>query len=343
MLLFSLGLFHEFYKSSLEETYGTTEASIRFREQTINKSQLMEMLNQMDADILENLIVMPRGFFQEDEQTFETWFYFAFVMKDGKMCLAEEIYDNLINSNFWIEGNYFTSEQYENGEHVAIAGYRWDEEGYKYKMQDNMVVVDGVSYRCIGKLNATDTPWVPFTTVTDNFGMVDVVFGTRGHGNLMTKSEYVAIVDAARSTFGDEVEISDYPIESAANKGIYYSIFLICIIIAIITAIIYAVLYQYIVLARKRTLGIFRLSGLSIRRAKRMYTAECMILAVVSYLCAFLIFYFVLYPKACAQYYYFDEAYTAGNYLLFTVIYMSILYGIVKWMICANVKEQIWR
>jgi len=238
------------------------------------------------------------------------------------------------DAGMWISGSYFTEQQYEEGELVAVASVSevvneqlcWPE-GWKYKPVDGWITIDGRKYRCIGQAGIGDMPLIPFTTVEDDF-VIDAIY-FMPHG-IMKRKEYEAIVSVLTEFFPG-VEVPDYPVPDAEQTMIYRGIMMICVLIAVISALVYAVLYQYVIERRKRTLDIFRVSGLTIQSAQWIYMGECVLLLFICYGIALGLFRYILLPNLKNTYFYLEEVFTPKTYGLLGGCYMIVVYAIL-WM-----------
>lgn len=334
ILYAAYGIYSAVNKSLLESAYGSDDLTFNFTDSPSGyptKGQLMAVLDSINMEILEGLdIIVADGWFPDDVEKAGYEFDFIFRYSNGKISCAEQIHTNLVQSGLWRGGSFFNQQQYQQGELVAIAGTPDSElsqlADYPYNNADEYVIVDGKRYRCIGKQSAMNTPMIPFTTVADDLVLEWVAFGAKG---VMTRAEYIEITDAMHGQFPD-FDIPEYPVPDAEEGMIYKSILVICVLIAVISALVYAVLYQYIIDRRKRTLDIFRVSGLTLRQAHRIYLGECLLLLLVCYGIGISIFRYFIFPKLSDIYYYMEEAFSTKTYLILGAVYLLVVYVIMR-------------
>ncbi len=344
---FSFGIYHEFKRLSYEDIYGTKELCISFNglwNDNITKGEMMKVISLLDEDITNDIdYIFIVGYFPGDDIMVENKFEFHFAIRDGRITYVKDVYNNIVQLGFWVSGEYFTKSQYENGELVALCGGIYDpyygfDESYKYGDKDGYVYIDGKKYRCIGYQRATYTPWIPITTVSDDFNIEYIAFVTY---ETMTKKEYVTITSAIKEQFGDAADIPDYPIPDSDDTKLYNSIIIICILIAVISSVVYAVLYQYIIYQRKRNLNIYRICGFTLKNARKLYMTECMAIASVCYIISVIFFHAIILPQLEKIYYFIGESYSLSSYLQLGIIYFVIVYIILKIMMVTNLRNDI--
>lgn len=342
------GIYDSVNKSMLENEYGEAELWIDFDEDDPPpKSKLMQALDSISIETRNRLYYAVDGWFAEDigKPEYDQGYRFSFNFRYSgeNITCDEEVYKNLKESDSWVGGVYFTPQQYQNGEAVAVVGtpssYLEELDGYPYLYSvatGGFITIHGKKYRCIGKQEMVNTPLIPFTTAPDNFVIKWICFGTPER--VMTRAEYIEITSAIHTQFPD-LNLPEYPVPNAEEGMIYRSILIICVLIAIISAFVYAVLYQYIIDRRKRTLDIFRISGLTLHRAGRIYLGECLLLLVLCYGIGLLIFRYVLFPQLSLIYYYMEEAFSRKTYFVLGGIYLLIVYAVLRIKLIGGLKK----
>lgn len=347
VLNFSFGIFHEYQQRMLDNIYGINELQVQLGKSlfiNISKSECMNAVEALDSGVKNELrSIVINGHYPKDDQTFPYVFNFIFRFQNDKITNVSEIYSNLVNSGLWVTGDYFTELEYENAELVAIVGdHKMIKdaglENYAYCEQDGYVYVDGKKYKCIGIQSATYTPWIPFTTVENDFIVDDITFCSN---DVMSKKEYIVITDTMKDYFGDLVDIPDYPIPDIDTQRLYKNILIICILIAITTALIYIVIYQYVLYQRKRTLAICRICGLTWKQAYEMYMVECMLMAIICYIGATCIFHYVCLPWLITLYTYIEESYSIISYGKLAILYFVIIFVMLRIMLFSRIKVRI--
>jgi len=333
------GIYDSVNKSMLESEYGEAELWVDFDEDDYpQKAELMQALDSISVETRSHFDYAVDGWFAEDigKPEYDQGYRFSFNFRYSgeNITCVEEVYRNLKESDLWVEGVYFTPQQYQNGEAVAIVGtpdfYLEELEGYPYLYSvatGGFITIHGKKYRCIGKQEYINTPSIPFTTAPDDFVIKWICFETPGR--VMTRAEYIEITDAIRGQFPD-LAIPEYPVLDAEEGMIYRSILVICVLIAVISALVYAILYQYILDRRRRTLNIFRISGLTLQRAGRIYLGECLLLLALCYGIGLAVFRCFLFPQLSSIYYYMEEAFSGKTYLVLGGVYLLIVYTVLR-------------
>ena len=339
----SYGIYSSVNRDMLDAIYGEQDLWIDFEYSPSGyptKGELMEAIGSMDMAMLEELDTIALiGWFPGEVEKEGYDFDFNFRYSDGQITCMEQIYTNLVRSHLWKGGSYFTNQQYQQGELVAIAGtpdsYVEELTDYPYNEKDGYVTAGGKRYRCIGKQDAMNTPMIPFTTVEDDFVISWIIFGAK---SVMKRSEYIEIYEAMHARFPD-VPIPEYPVPSADDTMMYKSIMLISVLIAVLSALTYAVLYQYIMDRRKRTLDIFRVSGLTLKAAGRMYLGECMLILVICYGVAFGVFKLFVFPRLASVYCYMEDVFSNKIYIILGVLYFGIVYAILRFKLVRSFQK----
>ena len=182
-------------------------------------------------------------------------------------------------------------------------------------------------------------PTVPVTTLDDDIfvsGLM-VIFD-----HTVSRSVHEQIRNEFEQKFGDHVRVSNIAMPDVDGEKFYSTLTIVCIVMALISGLVLAVLYEYILLQRRRKLIIFRMCGLSLGKARRMYLSECLLICIVSLLVAVLLFEVGILPKAQTIYGYMGQSYTWKTCSILGLLYIGITMAVLSGMIRIKLHENIF-
>lgn len=347
VLCFSFGFYHHLEQKKLDGESGTKIVDIDFHDEerrTVNKGSMMEMLMQLDEDTLNGCNITMVGRYLEDKTDDPVVdhgllsFPMAFAIRDGKVTVSTLTQKEVEGSGSLSDGNYFSAEQIENGELVCLAGsenINWSgDEPQKWQEKyspgpDGKYTVDGKEYTCIGHIDSI-VPWVPVTTVADDCYIQQLYMEFE---KPVTRRIYTEITELLRETYGEMAEIPALDIQEVDSTKFYNTLLVLCVLLAAVSGIVVSVLYEYILLQRKRQLAVYRLCGMTRRKAEALYFLECLLLSAVLYLLAVLLFHFALLPYLEGTFEYIRASYSVYSYALLGILYTGIISVILYLMI----------
>lgn len=352
---FSFGFYHHLEQKKLDSSINTKELTISFQDESrsaVTKENLMEVLSQLDEDAYENCVISFEGRFISDrtenaaiDNTLLVVFM-PFCIKNGNIEVAP-LEKSWTEDNVIKDGNYFTAEQFNNGELVCLAPiegivYEGEEAQWAEKYsanEDGTYTVDGKEYTCIGHVDwYSVVPMVPITTVTDNCYIQRVSFS---YEDVLTRQNYTDITQLILENYGDLADIPSLDIPEIDSLKFYNTLLVLCILLIVMSGIILSILYEYVLLQRKRQLTIYRICGMTRGKAKLLYFLECFFIAIIIYLFAILFFHFLLLPYLSSTFKYLAASYTLYSYALLGVMYIGITSVILYIMICRQMKHNV--
>ncbi len=343
---FFFGLYHHLEQKQLEEQYGSRSVELTFSEaEAVTKEEVMSMLMEMKPDLLErcylSMGVLVPGERREDpimNSLLTTYTDFAVI---GETITVAPVGKMWQENNMLLDGDYFTKEQVEQGELVCLI-LREDLEFpipeqaaavEQYKRNENgKIVLNGQEYQCIGHIDGLSaSPYVPVTTLD---GQSEVVSLSFCFDDFVNRNDYESIEQTVFACFGDRVEMPDFEMPDRDSTKFYYTLTLLCVLMMGMSGVVLAMLYEYILLQRKRQLTIYLLCGLTLKRARVMYFAECFAISAVSYLMALLIFYFIMLPLISRAFTYISASYTPKTYGILGFLYATVISVLLYKLVC---------
>lgn len=355
VLCFSFGFYHHLEQKKLDRESGTMVVDIDFHDEerrTVTKGSMMDMLMQLDEDTLNGCDITMVGRYLEDKTDDPVIdhgvlsFPMSFTIQDGKVA-ASMLTQKEMEGSGDLDGSYFSAEQIENGELVCLArseDMNWSgDEPQKWQKKyspgpDGKYMVDGKKYTCIGHITTTLVPWVPVTTVADDCYIQQLYMEFE---KPVTRRMYTEITELVRETYGEMAEIPALDIQEVDSMKFYNTLLVLCVLLAAVSGIVLSVLYEYILLQRKKQLAVYRLCGMTRRKAEALYFLECLFLSVVLYLLAVLLFHFVLLPYLEGTFEYIRASYSLYSYALLGILYTGVISVILYLMICRQTGEHV--
>ncbi len=242
-------------------------------------------------------------------------------------------------------GRWFTDSELQRGEAVCIVDLKGLERDIlkpatiREKNGEKYMTLCGIEYKVIGTMARGESIIIPFTSAPKDMYLWDnfLVKFTEP----LTVEEHNKYVSLIKKYFGDMVD--DDTLEVATvniDKQYFYNTNIwLSVIIALAAAVNLAVLYRYVLMTRRKTLAIFRLTGAKKNKIRRIYIAETLGISVVIFaLCAVLFNYAVL-PWLIKYYPYCSEVYSIKVYGTMFLIYTLVSYIVLNIMIITHISK----
>lgn len=358
VILFSFGLYHHMEQKKMDARFGQQEVSMEFYDETYQvttKGAVIEACKELPQDILSQCYFYANIRFPGEEHLDNVYVDMLATMSvyysihNGKVTVAD-IGEDWKEQGALTKGEWFSAEQVENGELVCIVMdpsstyvYEGEEDkayGEQFALDDDgMCTVGGKRYTPIGYMRGGPMPTVPVTTLDDDIfvsGLM-VIFD-----HTVSRSVHEQIRNEFEQKFGDHVRVSDIAMPDVDGEKFYSTLTIVCIVMALISGLVLAVLYEYILLQRRRKLIIFRLCGLSLGKARRMYLLECLLICLVSLLVAVLLFEVGILPKAQKIYGYMGQSYTWKTCSILGLLYIGTTMAVLSGMIRIKLHKNIF-
>lgn len=342
---FSFGLYQEYNHQKIDAEYGVNRIVIQVNNtetRHITKGMLVDFSLNLDEETNNNCTCIATcGLINEDQ------FMLQYMVRDNKIVMSDEVAVNMVKNKFIVSGKYFSEEQFNNGELVALGEARFfningeyekNDESTKYLTDDGHYLINGKEYTCIGYSDYTFAPLVPITTLDDDVAIYYIIemFFT----NPITRKQYEDISNNVDIYFSDLAQMPELDIPDVDSTRFYNTIIIISIMISIISAIIFAILYKYILIQRRKSLTIFRLCGASRNKVILYYLCECMIISIPVYIISVFIYDIVMRKYLTLFYTYIEEAYNIRTYSIIFIIYIIISLIVLGIMINKNISKK---
>ena len=355
VMLFTFGLYHHLEQKKIDAKLGQTDLAIGFYGEdgtVVTKGEVVEACKELPQEVLDQCYFSASANTRDADRVDDesvTMIALHFSIRNGRISVAD-IGERLKKEKYIVEGNWFTAAQVENGERVCIAFdpsmtilYQ-NEKSEAYAKQfgpdrNGKYIVDGKEYTCIGYQDSVYVPLVPITTLEDDIVITQVgIFFDR----VINRKQYDAVKKVFERHFGNSVDIAPLATPDLDGTEFYATLTIACALMAMLSGIVMAMLYEYILLQRRRQLTIYRLCGVTLAKAKRMYMTECILITLVSMVIALVFFQGVILPWAEQIYEYIAESYTWKSYSILCCIYAGITLVVLSGMLQIKLSDNIF-
>ncbi|MCM1128245.1 MAG: hypothetical protein NC429_17475 [Lachnospiraceae bacterium] len=359
---FVFGFYHHLQEKKLEGEMDSKSFGIYFYDETrtiVTKGSLMETLLSLDDGIYEDCTIRLDGRFLGEESQYPgidnglLIAHMFFGIQDGKATVAPAG-ETMREGNVLVDGDYFTAEQIENGELVCLAlregtrfsGSNGEQEKWSEKYSpnaDGTYTVNGKNYTCIGHIDwISVVPWVPVTTVADDCYIKQAWFSYK---KTVPRRAYKEITNIVKNKYGDLAEVEALDFQEVDSVKFYNTLLVLCILLISMSGLTLSVLYQYVLLQRRKQLTIYRMCGLTNKKAKLLYFVECLFISTVIYLLAVVLFHFAILPYLCRFFEYIAASYTLYSYTVLGLLYVGIssliLYLMIQRQMGWNISDEL--
>lgn len=274
--------------------------------------------------------------------------------ENGMYKPTEEWYINTLQRGHWMWGEWFTDEQIANNEKVCVIGEELIEENYelrdkdfdyekkplaKKKGDDYYINIGGEEFRVIGMILSPDLVCTSLYSLPDDFA-IETTPELEFYKNL-TQKEYDSLVAIYEKYFSDRIISTPPELEIYDPEQVYYykTNMAISLFIAIVSAINFALLFNYIFDKRRRTMAVFRLTGCTANKVRRMYLTEIMLIMIPLIIICTILFNKYILPQLDGLFPYISQVYKTKVYLIMAGIYIGVSYIIMNIMIILHLRK----
>ena len=261
------------------------------------------------------------------------------------------------------EGRWITDEEIRNGDKVCVANPEYfasydnpdpdlsgeilydlyDDPDIKIETsgEDKYLNIRGTKYKIVGSENPhfNDTVFLPFFSTPDDFycGSYFEIKLTKP----LTVDEYNGFVDLFEECFGDMIDgdIPEMAMVNVDTQYFYNTNMWISVVIALAAAVNIAALFKYILSTRRKTLAIFKLTGATRGKIRRMYVTEVAVISIVVFLACTVIFRFLLLPTLVKYYPYVEDKYTLKVYGTMFLIYIALVIVTLNILVARYIRK----
>ena len=354
---FSFGFYHHLEQKKLDETVDANYVLVDFYDRRVTKGELMKVLPGFSEELLSKINLTPAVVWPEDLKepdgaidSWTNWFSLSFRYDNGEIKIDKDFEKNMKNAGNLIKGRYFTQEEMDNKELVCVMEdekVSWNGKGsyfanVKYHPDDNgKITIGGKKYTVIGQFkNYNPMPMVPVTTIEDNWYVAQLEIDIR-NGKNVTRSQYNEIKDYMEECFGDAATVEPLDLPEEDSEKFYNSLLLLCFVMVSLSGVVLSVLYEYVLLKRRKQITIYRICGMTRRKARGLYLGECILLSAGIYIVAVLLFQYGVLPHLKRSFEYIAASYTLSTYCRLGILYLMVTCLIEYGMIRRQLRDNI--
>ncbi len=354
---FSFGFYHHLEQKKLDETVDANYVLVDFYDTRVTKGELMKVLPGFSEELLSKINLTPAVVWPEDLKepdgaidSWTNWFSLSFRYDNGEIKIDKDFEKNMKNAGNLIKGRYFTQEEMDNKELVCVMEdekVSWNGKGsyfsnVKYHPDDNgKITIGGKKYTVIGQFkNYNPMPMVPVTTIEDNWYVAQLEIDIR-NGKNVTRSQYNEIKDYMEECFGDAATVEPLDLPEEDSEKFYNSLLLLCFVMVSLSGVVLSVLYEYVLLKRRKQITIYRICGMTRRKARGLYLGECILLSSGIYIVAVLLFQYGVLPHLKRSFEYIAASYTLATYCRLGILYLMVTCLIEYGMIRRQLRDNI--
>lgn len=354
---FSFGFYHHLEQKKLDETVDANYVLVDFYDRRVTKGELMKVLTGFSEELLSKINLTPAVVWPEDLKepdgaidSWTNWFSLSFRYDNGEIKIDKDFEKNMKNAGNLIKGRYFTQEEMDNKELVCVMEdekVSWNGKGsyfanVKYHPDDNgKITIGGKKYTVIGQFkNYNPMPMVPVTTIEDNWYVAQLEIDIR-NGKNVTRSQYNEIKDYMEECFGDAATVEPLDLPEEDSEKFYNSLLLLCFVMVSLSGVVLSVLYEYVLLKRRKQITIYRICGMTRRKARGLYLGECILLSAGIYIVAVLLFQYGVLPHLKRSFEYIAASYTLSTYCRLGILYLMVTCLIEYGMIRRQLRDNI--
>ena len=257
-----------------------------------------------------------------------------FISIDATQKNGEVVFPNKKNMII-TSGRIPTDDEAINGEAVCLAGIErmslFDESEMKLTNEDGeyYVTTCGVKYKVVGQLN----PFALGITMAPQSAPDNCYVGDEYEiklNDVPTMKEYAAYKSVVDKYFSDMItESYDIPTVSVETEYFYTTNAWLSIAIILAAAVNLAALYKSVLMSRRKTLAIFRLTGASKLKICGMCLAETAGISAIVFIVATVLFKFLIMPVLSDYYPYAATVISTKTYVLMFLIYLAVTIVII--------------
>jgi hypothetical protein len=350
ILNFSYGLYQNYNIKRYEENAELSQIVIEIdSNKGVYKKQFKEYIESLQEETLSDFSsIFIAGTLEEckdyDYNTLDN----RFVYTNNKYSSPEILVNNLTAQKNITFGRYFSEQEEENGEKVAVVATdtdgSWNESSLDLKIDENHIRINGETYEVIGGSSSFGTPTIPFLSVSDDFIYNDIVI--IGLNKVLSRSQYNEMKENAEIYCSDSLTFPDLKLPDTESLTIYRNIIFISLLMSLISIFNFVIIYRFIMEERKKQTAIFKIVGSNQKDIFLISFGECILLTVPVYIFSVLIYNFIIKKILSSWFEYMLKVYNLKIYLLLFLVYIISMSIIISFFISKNAKKKLldmWR
>lgn len=331
VILFSYGMIYQLSQKKIDEVNLVNGFEITMhseKNQYVSWKKLKACLKDLDEGVCNNIAeVRLIAKIDRNEEEYFKYLSFDFLLnRDGtpKYLDMTQIWrdEGLLKS-----GRYFTKEEFDNKELVAV-GFNYEDSEVDGKQSDiarsfvkkgdkTKFIIDGKEYKNIGTAFFWTTPQFPVTALDEKKEIYNIFFEFKNSS--VTNFQYENIKKVFNQHFGKLATLPDFNIKEF-DSNYYIMIGLLVVFMTLLSVLVLSLLYQYLYIRNEKTYSIYMLCGCKKNSVALYYMGQCLIVAVISFVLMGWIYFKGLLPMLSNSMSYLLESYTPMRVgLLFSV------------------------
>lgn len=294
----------------------------------ITKKQVADCVMQLSDNVTEDVDM----FFVRSRMNNGFLIACRFMIDEGEYRACQLVRNNLVRTSDL--NDYFTDDDEREGKKVAIIpNGEWTEEMLSWMdgraVIDDMMTdashinVNGEIYEVIGDHKFAGEILVPFQSLSDDT-VIDAEGLTLTFKESISPRQYNEVKTVVEDSLGDAVHVPKMPVLDHYRMTIYNTAIFLDILVAVWIALNFSILYRYILICRKKEIGIFLACGLNKNKMLLYITLSLCLMLLPVFLLAIVIFHIVILPMISWM-----IQYAVKNYTFIMYLCMNVIFGIV--------------
>lgn len=343
IFFFSIGLFSQ-YSKRLEDSEIDSYAMGFGINESLTKGEISDLMKKLDSADVSYLTCFSQTNVSGIDESVPVCFYLQ--NNNGKIGYSDYVFNNMENDSVLRSGRFFTQEEFEKGEKVAvIMGDGSDLQMTPTPAQDDVISAFGNEYRVIGVIDPNNESYyfysiyVPFDSLDDDTEIVNECYIS--FNKKITVSQYDEFKDLISDSFGDKISVYECQMDLKSNNSFYSAVIIIAVLISVISTLNISIVYNYIILRRKRQHRIFCICGADTRRLTFQTSNEIAALILPTGVVSALIYHFMFVPLLSLKFQIINDIYNVKLYTIVIGIYFVLSYCFVLVISHINIKKSL--
>lgn len=324
MIYISAGLIYHYQKKSFFGDSSKQSVTINFNETAcldnpITKGELVSFFKNSDIfDKLDYFYCETYDFDNDGNITNAYLFYTQY--SNGNFYFSRSIKENWENDLLLTSGDFFTDEQEENCEKVALVSNN---------NNSDTVNAMGVDFKVVGRLNAEqgvyfiEDTYIPFNAVKDDQPFYQGIYFK--YNTMLSIKDVKQLVNYAQNCFSDRIEFDNYSDYYDFDMANYYkTLGFSCILICLLSCFNFIMLYRYILTARAKEYAVMRICGATRPKLAFDFAGEILLLSFPVLLISAVVFQVLIRPYLVRLYEYSSGAYSVGLFAVVIIAYLVV-------------------
>lgn len=343
IVFFSIGLFSQ-YSKRLEDNEIDSYAMGFGINESLTKGEMSDFMKKLDSADVSFLTCFSQTDVSGIDESVPICFYLQ--NNNGKTGYSDYVFDNMQNDSVLRSGRFFTQEEFEKGEKVAVIMG----DGNEFQMtpapaQNDVVSAFDKEYSVIGVIDPNNESYyfysiyLPFNSLDEDTKIIDECFIS--FNKKITVSQYNEIKDLISDSFGDKISVYECQMDLKSNNSFYSAVIIIAVLISVISTLNISIVYNYLILRRKRQHRIFCICGADTRRLTFQTSNEIAALVLPTGAVSALIYQLLFVPLLSLKIPVINDIYNVRLYEAVLGIYFVLSYCFILVISHINIKKSL--